>query len=290
MSHFTCYVVVPCDKSAIEVSEPEAEKMITPVLAPYDEGIEVEPYNTKCHCIGLLAQARAQALAEREVGAIDDIRMRFLERIQSGEVKEDDWTATIAPYQETKERAFSADPERNFPKPDCTECHGSGDIVSTYNPQSQWDWYVIGGRWNAIFTPSYKVEEDPRNYETCHLCDGTGKRDDAIGQQARIRDPAYTCNGCDGTGRRLKFPTFWMHPTGANIANPNAILAMLEAEQDLYPFAMVTQNEGWVEKAKMGWWGITSNKKELEVWHATVINLLTKYRDDHIVVNVDCHI
>lgn len=24
----------------------------------------------------------------------------------------------------------------------------NGDLLSTYNPNSKWDWYVIGGRWD----------------------------------------------------------------------------------------------------------------------------------------------
>ena len=24
----------------------------------------------------------------------------------------------------------------------------NGDLLSTYNPNSKWDWYTIGGRWN----------------------------------------------------------------------------------------------------------------------------------------------
>jgi hypothetical protein len=27
----------------------------------------------------------------------------------------------------------------------------NGDVISTYNPNSKWDWYCLGGRWTGIF-------------------------------------------------------------------------------------------------------------------------------------------
>lgn len=31
--------------------------------------------------------------------------------------------------------------------PECEDCHGTGTLTSTYNPESKWDWWEIGGRW-----------------------------------------------------------------------------------------------------------------------------------------------
>ena len=35
--------------------------------------------------------------------------------------------------------------------PSCTQCKGTGIYMSTYNPQSRWDWWVVGGRWEGMF-------------------------------------------------------------------------------------------------------------------------------------------
>lgn len=84
-----------------------------------------------------------------------------------------------------------------------------------------WDWYQIGGRWTGVKT-NYSPEEDPENYEKCHLCTN-GYRNDTVGKDARIRDNTYTCNGCGyydtenkrwqqskfKPGWRLKWPTDW---------------------------------------------------------------------------------
>ena len=83
------------------------------------------------------------------------------------------------------------------------------------------DWYQIGGRWTGCHDPSYDPEKDPRNIETCRICNGTGFRTDAIGTQLRLNDPSYTCNTCGefehnmwkhgphGPGQDTKWPTSW---------------------------------------------------------------------------------
>lgn len=64
------------------------------------------------------------------------------------------------------------------------------------NPRPNlWDWYVIGGRWTGAHD-GHDPRTDPRNYERCWLCNGTGFRCDALGMKARQDDPTYTCNGC----------------------------------------------------------------------------------------------
>lgn len=32
----------------------------------------------------------------------------------------------------------------------CETCNGSGTVDVTYNPDSKWDWWVIGGRWDGV--------------------------------------------------------------------------------------------------------------------------------------------
>jgi hypothetical protein len=75
---------------------------------------------------------------------------------------------------------------------------------------SRWDWWCIGGRFSGKFAaPGYDPSKDPTNTETCFLCQGTGKRNDALGYEQRLRDPSYTCNGCRGTGKQLKSASDW---------------------------------------------------------------------------------
>lgn len=81
--------------------------------------------------------------------------------------------------------------------------HEVDSFLESYQ-HSLWDWYVIGGRWTGVLD-NYDPRKDPKNIEECYLCEGTGKRNDEIGKQARKENPEYTCNGCDGEGKRSKF-------------------------------------------------------------------------------------
>ncbi len=86
-----------------------------------------------------------------------------------------------------------------------------------YNSRAKWDWWQIGGRWTGLLTPAYDPTEDPANKETCLLCQGTGMRNDEIGQNFRLKNPDYKCNGCDGAGIKTKWPTSWRRHTGDQV-------------------------------------------------------------------------
>ena len=58
----------------------------------------------------------------------------------------------------------------------CKETDSDGNIYSTYNPDSKWDWWVVGGRFrnqlpvgkhlaNEAFVEDVSFEEDHENYE-----------------------------------------------------------------------------------------------------------------------------
>lgn len=93
-----------------------------------------------------------------------------------------------------------------------------------------WDWYQIGGRWKGEHDPTYHIDKDPANFETCDLCGGTGKRKDI--------EVANGCNRCGGTGTAMKWPTQWgNHPLDVipvkNIPNGLNCYTLLIPDVDL---------------------------------------------------------
>ncbi len=82
-------------------------------------------------------------------------------------------------------------------------------VVRRTNPNDKWDWWQIGGRYSGKFAPGYDPETDPNHQETCWLCNGTGKRTDAVCENG--------CNGCSGTGVKTKWPTQWKGTPGNQI-------------------------------------------------------------------------
>lgn len=144
MSHFTCLVILP--KGVAPKDEQEANSIIDPLLAPFDENTEVEPYAKPCWCVGSIARRDARNTADAESS-----RKSFDSLIPYGEI-DDRWEEHVAAYMEVGKEAISAHPMKDQPNPECSECKGTGTYQSTYNPKSKWDWYQIGGRWDGTLT------------------------------------------------------------------------------------------------------------------------------------------
>ena len=129
------------------------------LLAPYDENIVVAPY-IKYTREQAIAKTRrdieeyknglyARYLADPEGYAKDCSNEAHLEYLREGFPKKMNWTDEEC-YQDV---AYYYDDE---------DKDEEGNLYSTYNPNSKWDWYVVGGRWSNFLTTKSgeKVDED----------------------------------------------------------------------------------------------------------------------------------
>lgn len=166
MSHFTVMVVLPNTAERTRLEHRLAE-----ILAPYDEGRRVDPYEQGCYCVGKAAWRRAIKVADAECGTLDDLRKGFYAQPENRELDRvamqatgaafrrheaelnRRWSEHTARHKATVDAALEADPEKKSPAAECDECHGTGKVMSTYNPQSKWDWYAVGGRWAGAVIP-----------------------------------------------------------------------------------------------------------------------------------------
>jgi hypothetical protein len=310
MSHFVTFVLVKRD-------EPEPMREVERLLAPYNENTEVPEYEDRCHCINRVARNDAEEQACKELGNWDDYRNKFNETLTEKEKKLDPWSKEYKkakinerwkkftkPIVKRIEKLTKEHPLYNKPDPTCgfyekdenghkageryadkSGCGGTGKRRTTYNPKSKWDWYAVGGRWTGILG-NYDPIKDPGNYETCWLCEGTGKRNDALGKDMRKLNPKYTCNGCDGTGKKLKSESKW--PNKGNITTVNDILNRFD-EEKCVPFAIITPDGKWYEKGEMLYWGIVSDEKNDKKW-TNEVKKLFRANKKCFVINIDCHI
>jgi hypothetical protein len=293
MSHFTCLALMPQPKrvrhddgnryrfGAKKVRHEEYVALkLASLLKPYDENRRVRKYQEPCYCVGYTAKRDAAAGAAAALGTdIHELRTAYW-AMPDGQ--RPTWEDHIAPFVAKEAELLRAHPDHGQADAACDECHGSGKRWTRYNPKSKWDWYVVGGRWNGAFD-KYDPAADPRNYQRCTMCGGTGRRDDALAREWRAKDPSYTCNcnWCDGTGKELKWNSDW-------VPQNNVRLAKL-VPADFVPFACVTPDGAWHESAEMGWFAATSNEKEPGAWEAEFRSYMAQY-PDHLAVLVDCHI
>lgn len=187
-------------------------------------------------------------------------------------------------------------------------------VVRRTNPDSKWDWYIIGGRYSGKFELGYDPEKDPANIETCDLCGGTGIRNDSVVQNKE-------CNGCHGEGRRVKWPTLWVNKGNivrwgaldmeAMLTNNRNELAKVWDKYSISPmreyfldgaktkeefvatavpvscFAILKDGH-WCERGQLGWWGSVADAKE--DWPEQFGTILATIRPDQYVTVIDYHI
>lgn len=77
----------------------------------------------------------------------------------------------------------------------------------------------------------------------------------------------------------------------------NAIFATKEEvdwdamlEKDRIPFCFVTEDGDWHESASMGWWAMTTNDKDEDVWRKEFLDYLESVEDDVEISVIDFHI
>jgi hypothetical protein len=158
------------------------------------------------------------------------------------------------------------------------------------NDNGFWDWYQIGGRYTGRHG-NYDPEADPANIEVCTLCQGTGFRNDPIGQIARKEDPTYTCNGCgqfdskskswkhspQGPGKRVKWPTTW-------IQHSSNVIPVSETSEDLTCYTLIMNGKAYQQAV---WNGNEFAKTDFD---GKVLPMLKKLgKQDGYLVTVDYH-
>jgi hypothetical protein len=293
-------------ESGGNISRAFVEEKVNALLEPFNEAIEVEEYDDECYCINSKANSEAHASVKAIYGDFGVIRDAFHARediisLRQESVKlcdilnpndetevrikeiskiiDNEWQKHTAPFNNAIKDAIEVHPDKNKADPDCEDCKGSGIRQSTYNPDSKWDWYKIGGRWTGMFASDYDPCKDPQNIETCPWCNGTGTRTD-------LGEPR-TCNGCNGTGQRVKFR---LADFDGDILEMPKVIQSLMAKNDR-PYAILTPEGEWAERGEMGWFGISNNEMSEDEWYEQSLALMQKYNsNEYVGVVVDCHI
>lgn len=246
-----------------------------------------------------------------------------LEALKTREVAlQVEWKALVEREEQLEQEYDRQHPYHAKADPDCEECSGTGKRMSTYNPDSQWDWWQVGGRWTGAFTAAdeqpYEPGMDPGNIETCVICGGTGKRlwitdlvpagsEGSQGLQYLGKKPGeeFTrparegeehvaeendCNACEGTGQAVAWSSQWRAFPG-DVVPVAEWLAKLEGDKGLevVPYALVTPDGAWHQRGKMGWWGMSRDDVSKQDWHEQVIALAERHADA-VAVGCDLHI
>jgi hypothetical protein len=187
-----------------------------------------------------------------------------------------------------------------------------GSYGYTHNPNAQWDWYEVGGRWDGFFT-SKESGESVNQIAVKDLAVEAGR----IGAETRARTSFAVWRAIF---HNLGQPRSWedlrnsepnIDKARAKYQKQDAIKAFKELDTwncpvDLYgfdeedyvarmrdqvfvPFAVVKDGK-WVGKGQMGWFGTSREDVTDDEWNKSFQDLLADLPPDTLLTVVDCHI
>lgn len=207
---------------------------------------------------------------------------------------------------------------------------------STYNPDSKWDWYQVGGRWTGFFKlkdgrkgevgePGVMTDTAPEGY-----ADSVRKGDidfKKIQDDARLEATKSFKIFQKAVGKK-EFPPSWnevlakhgdnleaarneFHDNPVRKAVKDALAKkglhfFMEDPFEYYgkdmekfvarkvascfqTYAVVHEGK-WYQRGDMGWFGMSSNEKDEDVWNEEFMKLIDGLSDDTLLTVVDCHI
>lgn len=129
----------------------------------------------------------------------------------------------------------------------------NGEVYSTCNPKSKWDWYQIGGRWAGLL----KLKDGVKPVQPLNFSWGWDEKEQKERTAENRADVAYK----------------------KDIANIDEIVC----------FALIKDGV-WYERGQMGWWGIVTDGKEQDAWDEEFKKLIKNTPDDTLISIYDCHI
>ena len=161
-----------------------------------------------------------------------------------------------------------------------------------YNTKGKWDWYVIGGRWNATLP----IKNYVHNKEENEKYDGYG--DKIKGNACKIKDLVLhkDLNEEDIELLRKKYEKLI---TEGNVFYKAEYMLRKYPTFELYlkdtttynTYALLTSKGEWIEPGEMGWFGCSSAKPEEEMTFIDIfVQKLQEEDPDNYFVLVDCHV
>lgn len=125
-----------------------------------------------------------------------------------------------------------------------------GNIMSTYNPKSKWDWWTIGGRWSGCILNAKLVAH----------------------HEAVVRSEKWT------------EPAWDEYYGGVDFLQKKGLRSCQGT------FAVLDSAGEWHEKGRMGWFGMVADEAEPDAWNARHKELVDAAADDDWLIVVDVHI
>lgn len=263
MSHYTVAVITKTD----DITELEE------LLAPFDENIEVEEYvyRTKQQIIDDVKNRKEEYLAKIKKASKQELRDFLTDRKYH--------------YMRNILNLYSDDDFYNFEHYDDCSYNKNGDELSTYNPNSKWDWYSIGGRWSG----ELKKKNSNEYFNTLQVKDwDTTPDEETINAHKRFWELAVEHQEPTEDEK----PFFSLYNENYYIEKYKTKENYANIASEFQTYAVLMPDGTWLEPGKMGWWGVShSTIDEALSWEENYkTNIIDKLDPEWYITIVDCHI
>lgn len=152
------------------------------------------------------------------------------------------------------------------------ETDEDGNLLTTYNPNSKWDWYEIGGRWDGELR--LKNGESSNEARISEIDFSPNDED----YEEAIKDWENEFNGWYNMDHLKQ-----MYGTAEVYAKTVSAFST---------YAVVTPDGVWHQKAEMGWFGMdNATPEDSKNWPLNYYDRFIKNADPNLIMTiVDCHI
>lgn len=263
MSHFTVAVFMTDDES----------QNIDELLAPYDENIKAAPHVklTKAELIQEERDRLQQSFSTLYADWQKDPKAYEAKHPNPGHLQ---FLKSIPERMKWTDEQIYQDAIKGMED----ELNENGDLMSTYNPDSKWDWYTTGGRWKGMLVR----KGEGKNAKGCDEAFVCEIDFEAMRRKAEAELQPYEKAMKDSCMKeeymRERFPSDEEYARRVTAFST---------------YAVVTPDGKWHAKGSMGWWGMSSETpKEERAWDLSYYEQFIKpaLNNNWYLVIVDCHI
>jgi hypothetical protein len=184
-----------------------------------------------------------------------------------------------------------------------------GNLTSTFNHESFYDWYAIGGRWDGFFTDKPVDEDNTEAHKETVENNSIAISDMLLHIKKRMNTVEFYNKAKEEILQDMN--DMWGGFGWADILRDFVKHKDLSKEEsELYEkvrtrfkeyikdydfgckfiLGKIMDPKGELhEGVNYGWFGTSKNSKEVDTWNKEYIELLESYKDDYVVL-VDCHV
>lgn len=262
MSHYTV-VVIKAHDSNLELSD---------ILEPYNARIHMEPYVVRSKeeiILNLLAQQDEYKFYKDEIDIIGE--EAFKEKYSKYL-----FSRVISFYDDKRDRLSDVELYLNYVNTRGKECFNTdGDEISSYNPNSKWDYFTVGGRWNGLLVNKSGKTADilkVKNIDfdkiiTKSRAQKEYDKEIILNKKTKIAEKIYK-------NEFKSFKNFYEHRKYA------ITYAVLDS-----------RNNKWIEPGQMSWFAMSNETSFTRAdYYRTCHDLFLSLDPEDEVIIVDCHI